>query len=103
MISANDFYFRHSHKKLKDSLEIRAVPLMLSLELEISGVVVQSIYLNIAKIGSFCEELLSENDTEAVLVIFCCYDHGGKASETVQKITTDQKEYHKCFLCVIMC
>ena len=103
MISENDFYFHHSHKKLKDSLEIWAVPLMLSLELEISGVVVQSIYIKTAKNGSFCEELLNENDTEAVLAIFCCYDHGGKASETIQKITTDQKEYHKCSLCVIIC
>ena len=25
-------------------------------------------------LSSFCEELLSENDFEAVLVDFCCYD-----------------------------
>ena len=50
-----------------------------------------------------CEELLCENDSEAVLATFCCYDHGAKASEAVQKIATDQKEYRKCFLCVIMC
>ena len=27
------------------------------------------------KNGSFCEELLSENDCEAVLVNFCCYEY----------------------------
>ena len=55
------------------------------------------------KNGDFCEELLSENDTEAVLVTFCCYDHVAKASEVVQKIATDQKEYRKCSSCVIIC
>ena len=34
----------HSHKKRKDSLETRAALLIFSLELEISGVVVQSIH-----------------------------------------------------------
>ena len=43
------------------------------------------------KIGDFCEELLSENDFEAVLATFCCYDHGANSSEAVQKIVTDQK------------
>ena len=41
--------------------------------------------------------------TEAVLTTFCCYDHGDKPSEAVQKIATDQKEYRKCSLCVIVC
>ena len=58
-------------------------------------------YIKTAKNGDFCEELLSENDFEAVLATFCCYDHGAKASEAVQKITTDQKEYCKCSSCVI--
>ena len=35
---------------------------------------------------------------EAVLPTFCRYDHGAKASEEVQKIATDQKEYRKCSL-----
>ena len=60
-------------------------------------------YIKTAKNGDFCEELLSENDFEAVLVTFCCYDHGAKASEAVQKIATDQKEYRKCSSCVIIC
>ena len=51
-----------------------------------------------AKNGDFCEELLSENDFEA-----CCYDHGAKDSEAVQKIATDQKEYRKSSLWVIIC
>ena len=39
----------HSHKKRKDNLETRAVPLIFSLELEISGVIVQSIRQNSKK------------------------------------------------------
>ena len=60
-------------------------------------------YIKTAKIGDFCEELLSENDIEAALVTFCCYNHGAKASEAVQKIATDQKEHRKCSSCVIIC
>ena len=41
-----------------------------------------------AKNGGFFEELLSENDFEAVLVNFCCYEYGVNASEAVQKIST---------------
>ena len=59
-------------------------------------------YIKTAKNG-VCEELLSENDFEAVLATFCCYDHGAKASEAVQKIATDQKEYREWFSCVIIC
>ena len=47
-------------------------------------------YLNISiqKINDFCEELLNENDFEAVLVNFCCYEYGANASKAVQKIST---------------
>ena len=50
-ITVNGYYqnFHHSHKKRKDSLETRAVLLMFSLELEISGVAVQSIHQNSEK------------------------------------------------------
>ena len=41
--------FNHNHKKRKDSLETRAVLLIFSLELEISGVTVQSIHQNSEK------------------------------------------------------
>ena len=57
--------------------------MIISLELEISRVAVQSIHENSEKKSGFCEELLSEDDVEAVLVTFCCYDHSAKASEAV--------------------
>ena len=63
-------------------------------------------YIKTAKNGGFCEELLSKNDFEAVLTTFCCYDYGANVSEAVQKIGTDQKDYHKCSLlysCVMFC
>ena len=60
-------------------------------------------YIKTAKNGGFCEELLSENDFEAILVTFCCFDYGANTSEAVQKIATDQKEYHKCSSRVINC
>ena len=50
----------------------------------------------------FCEEMISENKFQAVLATLCCYYYGANASEAVQKIATDQKEYHKCFSCVII-
>ena len=36
------------------------------------------------KLVTFFEELLSENDFEAVLVNFCCYESGANASEADQ-------------------
>ena len=60
-------------------------------------------YIKTEKNGDFCEKMLSENDIEAVLATFCYYDHGPKTSEAVQKIATDQKEYWKCSLRVIIC
>ena len=32
-------------------------------------------YIKTTKDGGFCEELPSENDFEAVLVHFCCYEY----------------------------
>ena len=55
------------------------------------------------KNGGFFEELLNENDFEAVLAIFCCYDYGANAFEAVQQIATNQKDYHKCSSCVAVC
>ena len=60
-------------------------------------------YIKSAKNGGFCEELLSENVFEDVLAPFCFYYYGVNASEAVQKIATDQKDYRKCFSCVIIC
>ena len=76
--------------------------LIFSLELEIFVVAVQRIHQN-SKKGGFCEELLSENDVEAVLATFCFYDQGVSASEAVQKIATDKKYCHKCSSFVIVC
>ena len=71
--------------------------LTFSLELEISWVAVQR------KMGGFCGELLNENDFEAILATFCCYHYDTNASETVQRIVTDEKDYHKCSSCVLVC
>ena len=60
-------------------------------------------YIKTTKNGDFCEDLLSENNFRAVLVSYYCSDHGVKVSGAVQKIATDQKEYHKCSLFVITC
>ena len=51
----------------------------------------------------FSDEFLGEKDFETLLATFCCYDYGANASEAVEKIATDQKDYHKCSLCVIVC
>ena len=56
-------------------------------------------YIKTAKNGSFCEELLSENDFEAVLANFCCHDYVANASVAVQKNATDQNNSHKCYSC----
>ena len=52
-----------------------AVLLIFLLELEISGLTVQKMHQNSEK-WWLSEELLSENDFEAVLATFCCYDQG---------------------------
>ena len=59
-------------------------------------------YLETAKWWLY-EELLNENDCEAVLATLCCYDYGAYASEAVHKIAADQKDYRKCPSCVIVC
>ena len=59
-------------------------------------------YIKTAKNDGFCEELLSKNDGEAVLATFYCYDYTN-AFGGVQKIATDQKDYHKCSSSVTVC
>ena len=39
--------------------------------------------------AAFTEKFLSGDEFEAVLAIFCCYEYGTNATETVEKITTD--------------
>ena len=63
--------WNHSYKKRKDSTETRAVLSIILLELEISEIFCHNEYIKTAKKGSFCEELLSEHDFEAVLATFC--------------------------------
>ena len=46
--------------------------------------------------------LLSENVFEVVLANFC-YNCGANASVAVRKIATNQKDYHNCSSCVIVC
>ena len=97
----------HSHKKRKDNLETPAVLLIFLLELEILGPKYLGwpyrAYIKTVKFGDFCEELLSESDFEVVLTTFCCRDHGIKASDVVQRIATDQREYRKCSSCITQC
>ena len=41
---------------------------------------------------AFSEDFLKEDEFEAVLVTFCCYNYGANASEVVRKIARDQKD-----------
>ena len=74
--------FKYSHKKRKNSLETRDVLLIFPFEYETSVVVVQRIHQN-SKEGGFSVEVLRENDFEAFLATFCCYDYGANASEAL--------------------
>ena len=49
----------------------------------------------------FSEEFLNKNAFEAVLATFCWYNYDINASEAVERIAIDQKDYHKCSLFVI--
>ena len=49
----------------------------------------------------FSEEFHNENDFEAASATFCYYDYGANAFQAVEKVATDQKDYHKCSLEVI--
>ena len=40
---------------------------------------------------------------EAVLASFCCYDYGANPSKAAEKIATNEKDHHKCSLCVTVC
>ena len=51
-------HFDHSHKKRKDSLETQAVLMIFSLEIEISGVAIQSIHQKQRKMATFVRNCL---------------------------------------------
>ena len=72
---------------------------MFLLELEISVVAVQRIHQNNKNIVKNCQVKM----TFCCLSTFCCYDYGTNASEAVQMIATDQKDYHKGSSRIIVC
>ena len=83
----------HSHNKQKDGLETQAIFADISTWTWTIWKD-QEEDIKTAKNSSFFEELLCENDPEAVLVNFCCYGFGVNASEAVQKINTGTLELH---------
>ena len=85
---------QHDHKKWKNCLETRTVLLVFWLELEISGVAVQEIHRNSKKAAC------SEDFFFLSIFRSCCYS--AKASEAAVKIVTDENDYQKCSLCVIV-
>ena len=86
--------WHHSHKKQKDGPKNTGhICWYFRLNLKYLGWPYKE-YIKTAKNGSFCEELLSENDFEAVLANFCCYDYGANTSEAVQKISTRTLELY---------
>ena len=50
-----------------------------------------------------CNECFHCDEFDAVLANFCSYQYGANAAEVVEKITTDERDYHKCSLCVTIC
>ena len=52
---------------------------------------------------TFSEDFLKEDEFEAVLVTFCCYNYGANASEVVRKIARDQKANQTSYLWFIVC
>ena len=51
---------------------------------------------------AFSLNVLSGDNFEAVLAIFYSYDYCATASEGVEKIVTDEKDCHKCSVCMIV-
>ena len=54
------------------------------------------------KMAAYSEDFLNKDDFEDFLAIFCCYDHCVNASEAVEKIATNQKDYNKSSVRVIL-
>ena len=49
------------------------------------------------------EDFLSRDNFNDALAFFSSYDYSATTSEAVEKITTDEKDYGKCSLGVIVC
>ena len=82
-------------------MEIRGALFIFSLELEISRMAIKRPH-EISEKWWLCEELLSENNFDAVLVTFCCFDYCVNPSETAQKMAADEKDDHKYYLYAIV-
>ena len=60
-------------------------------------------YIKIVKMAAFSEDFLCGDDFDAVLEIFRSYRYSANASEADDKVAIDEKNYHKCSLCVTVC
>ena len=52
--------------------------------------------------AAYSEDFLNKDDFKDFLAIFCCYDYCVNASEAVEKIATNQKDYNKSSVRVIL-
>ena len=59
--------------------------------------------MKIAKMATWSEDFLCGDNSDAVLAIFRSHRYDANASEAVEKSTVDEKDYHKCSLCVTVC
>ena len=59
-------------------------------------------YIKTAKMAACSDGFLYGDDFVVTLAIFCSYGYSTNASESVQKITTDEKVFHKYFVSVIV-
>ena len=81
--------WHHSHKKQRDGLGTHIVLVdIFTWTWNIWDSHTENTAIQTAKNGGFCEELLSEDDFEAVLVNLRHHDYDANASEAVQKIST---------------
>ena len=60
-------------------------------------------YINIAEMAACIKNVHCGYDFDCVLAIFRPYDYGTKASEAVEKIALDEKDYPKYSFCFIVC
>ena len=77
--------------------------MIFSLELDIFGGGCIGDTTKQRKMSAFSEDFLNEDDFEAALATFCCYYYGVNTYEAIEKIATDQKDYHESTLGVIVC
>ena len=61
-------------------------------------------YIKIAKVATCSEDFICGDDFDAaVLDIFNSYRYTANTSEAAEKTAIDEKDNHKCFLCVTGC